>query len=94
MKLKPLSSESACGVGTGNGSNFSSTTCVRVHNSGTTNRLVTVETSANVTVGTFTLGGGKTELIQKDPSDEVFAANAEVLAVGVAITTQENYENI
>jgi hypothetical protein len=85
MRYKLLQSETACGVGTGNGSNFGSSTAVRVVNSGTSNRLMSVETSANVLIGTFTLGGGKTEVIQKSPTDEVFSASAEVLGVGVAI---------
>jgi hypothetical protein len=48
--------------------------------------LVSVETAAASLIGTFTLGGGKSEVIQKDPTDEVFTANVEVLGVGVAIT--------
>ena len=85
MKIKVLGSEAACGTSSTNGSNFSSSTHVRVVNSGTTNRLVSVETSAAVLIGTFTLGGGSSEIIVKDPSDEVFAANAEVLGVGIAV---------
>jgi len=57
---------------------------VRLHNSGATARVVTVETSANVTIGTFTLGVGASEVVQKNPTDEVFAAHAEVLGVGIA----------
>ena len=85
MKIKVLGSEAACGTSSTNGSNFSSSTHVRVVNSGTTNRLVSVETSAAVLIGTFALGGGASEIIVKDPSDEVFAANAEVLGVGIAV---------
>ena len=48
MKIKVLGSEAACGTSSGNGSNFSSSTHVRVVNSGTTNRLVSIETSANL----------------------------------------------
>ena len=60
------------------------TSAVRLHNSGATARVVTVETSANVTIGTFTLGVGASEVVQKNPTDEVFAAHAEVLGVGIA----------
>jgi len=84
MKIKLLSSEAACGVSTTNGSNFGLSSAVRVHNSGASARVVTVETVANVTIGTFTLGAGGSEVIHKTPSDEVFAAHAEVLGVGVA----------
>ena len=84
MKIKLLGSEAACGVSTGNGSNFGLSSAVRLHNSGSTARLVTVETSANATIGTFTLGVGSSEVVQKSPTDEVFAAHAEVLGVGIA----------
>jgi|TARA_B110000263_G_C15154016_1_gene439239 hypothetical protein len=87
MKTKVLGSEAACGTSTTNGSSFGSSTAVRLHNSGAAARLVSVETSANVLIGTFTLGSGATEMVHKDASDEVFAAHAEVLGVGVAITT-------
>ena len=85
MKVKVLGSEAACGVSSTNGANFGNSTAVRLCNSGTTDRLVSVETSAAVLIGTFTLGGGASENIVKDPSDEVFAANAEVLGVGIAV---------
>lgn len=85
MKLLVLGSEAACGTSSTNGSNFSSSTAVRVHNSGSTARLVSVETSGASLIGTFTLGAGATEIISKDPTDEVFAAHAEVLAVKVGI---------
>ena len=84
MKIKLLGSEAACGVSTGNGSNFGLTSAVRLHNSGAPARVVTVETSANVTIGTFTLGVGASEVVQKNPTDEVFAAHAEILGVGIA----------
>ena len=83
MKLNVLGTEAACGTSSTNGSNFGSSTAVRVHNSGSTARLVSVETSAAALLGTFTLGAGGTEIISKDPTDEVFAAHAEVLAVKV-----------
>jgi hypothetical protein len=91
MKIKfsstaTANTEAAAGVSSTNGSNVGLATLVRVHNSGTTERLVTLETEAAspVLIGTFTIGGGKTELLDKEPTDEVFAAHAEVLLVGVA----------
>jgi hypothetical protein len=84
MKLKLKGSEAAAGTSTTNGSNVGLASLVRVHNSGTTQRLVTLETSGNVTIGTFTISGGATEFLDKDPTDEIFAAHAEVLLVKVA----------
>ncbi len=87
MKTKVLGTEAACGTSTTNGSNFGSSTAVRLVNSGTTDRLVSVETSANVLIGTFTLKASASDIVEKDASDEIFAANAEVLGVGVAQTS-------
>jgi len=87
MKIKVLGTEAACGTSTTNGSNFGSSTAVRLVNSGTTDRLVSVETSGNVLIGTFTLKASATEVVAKNPTDEVFAANAEVKGVGIAQTS-------
>ena len=84
MKLKLKGSEAAAGTSTTNVSNVGTATLVRVHNAGNTERLVTLETVANVTIGTFTIAGGATELLDKTSTDEIFAANAEVKLVGVA----------
>ena len=85
MKIKVLGSEAACGTSSTNGSNFNTSTHVRVVNSGSTVRLVSIETSAAALIGTFSLGAGATEIIVKDPTDEVFAAHAEVRGVGIAV---------
>tara|TARA_Y100000361_G_C11130784_1_gene328767 strand:- start:112 stop:378 length:267 start_codon:yes stop_codon:yes gene_type:complete len=83
-KIKVLGSEAACGTSSGNGSNFGSATAVRLVNTGTTDRLVSVETSGASLIGTFTLKASATEVVVKDASDEIFAAHAEVKGVGVA----------
>ena len=86
MRIKVLGSEAACGTSSGNGSNFGSSTAVRLVNSGGTDRLISIETSSNSLIGTFTLKSNSSEIVSKDASDEIFAANAEVLGVGVAIS--------
>ena len=87
MKIHVLGSEAACGTSSGNGSNFGSSTNVRLVNTGSTDRLVSVETSGASLIGTFTIKANAVEVVQKDASDEIFAAHAEVKGVGVAITT-------
>lgn len=87
MKTKVLGSEAACGTSSGNGSNFGGATVVRLYNSGTTARVISTEDSDNNLIGTFTLAGGRTEFVGKNQSDEIFAAHAEVLGVGVATST-------
>ena len=56
---------------------------VRAVNSGTTVRLVTVEASGGTDFGTFSMPGGTVEYIQKDPTDKIFAAHAEILLAAV-----------
>ena len=84
MKLKLKGSEAAAGTSSTNGSNVGLATLVRVHNAGDTARLVSLETSAAALKGTFTIGGGKTELLDKEPTDEIFAASTDVKLVGIA----------
>ena len=63
--IKLLGSEAALGTSSGNGSNFSNSRLVRLVNSGTTVRLVTLETSGNVPIGTFSLVGGEVAFLKK-----------------------------
>ena len=76
--------EAAAGTSSTNGSNVGLATLVRVQNGGATARLVSLETSAAALIGTFTIAPTSTELLDKEPTDEVFAAHAEVLLVGIA----------
>jgi hypothetical protein len=52
-----------------------------------TEYLVTLEQSDGTDIGTFSIEGLSECIIQKDPTDQLFAANAAVLAVGVAINS-------
>ena len=52
-----------------------------------TEYLVTLEESGGTDIGTFTLDGQQEVIIQKDPSDQIFAANAAIMGVGVAINS-------
>ena len=84
MKLKLKGSEVDAGTSSTNGSNVNLAKLVQVHNTGDTARLVSLETAANVLKGTFTIAPTSTELLDKEPTDEVFAAHADVKLVGVA----------
>ena len=81
--IRLLGSEAACGTSSGNGSNFGESRLVRLINTGTTVRLVTLETSGNVTIGTFSLVGGEEVFLKKGKTDEIFAASAEVKGVAI-----------
>ena len=87
MKTKVLGGEEAIGQGSGNGSNFSSATVVRIYNENNANTVVSIEDSSANLIGTFTLKTGDKEFVEKNPSDEIFVSTANVKGVGVAITT-------
>ncbi len=83
MIIKIKTTEAAAPTGSGTATNVSSATLVRAVNSGTTARLVTVEASGGTDFGTFTMPGGTVEYIEKDPTDQIFAAHAEILLAAV-----------
>ena len=83
MIIKVKTTEAAAPTGSGTASNVSSATLVRAVNSGTTVRLVTVEAAGGTDFGTFSMPGGTVEYIQKDPTDKIFAAHAEILLAAV-----------
>ena len=86
---KPITTEAALGVNTGAASNVGSSRYVRLLNTAAvgTEHLVTLEESGGTDIGTFSIEGQQEVIIQKDPSDKLFAANAAVMAVGVAINS-------
>ena len=81
--MRLLGSEAACGTSSGAASTFGDADDVRLVNSGSTNRLVTVTDSGGNTVATFTLVAGEVSFLRKKREEKVFAAHAEVKGVGV-----------
>ena len=80
-------SEAACGVDAANASTFGSATVVRLVNTTSTARVVTVATAVGgTTVGTFTLLGNTVEFVDKKPTQAIFAAHASVLGTSVGYT--------
>ena len=80
--------EEALPTTTGTAKSFSEATVVRLTNTATANDyLVTVvETQSGDVVGSFTLLRGSSELLEKNPTQCVFAANAAVLGAKVGFT--------
>ena len=85
--FKPITTEAALGTNTGAASNVSSSEFVRLHNTAATGTeyLVTLEESGGDDIGTFSLDGSDTVIIQKEATDKLFAGNAAVLACGVRV---------
>ena len=71
----------------GAASNVSKARCMYVINTGSTVRLVTIQDDAGspTTLGTFSIGAGASLFVEKNPTDEIFAANAEVKITPVAM---------
>ena len=74
----------------GAATSFSNATCVRlVNNSSSTGRVVTVaeNNSGSATIGTFSLLGGQTEIIEKNPTDVVYVGGGtDVFGAKVGFT--------
>ena len=83
----PITTQAALGTSSGAASNVGSSEFVRLYNSAAagTEHLVTLEESGGTDIGTFSLEGLDTVIIRKASTDKLFAANAAVLACGVAI---------
>ena len=83
-----LGSEAACGTNAAGASTFGTATVVRLVNTGTTVRLVSVIDSVggSTTIGTFSLPGGAVEHVEKQSAYAIFAANAGVKGAKVGFT--------
>lgn len=82
------SAEAQLPVNTGTATSFSSATAVRLVNTATgDDHLVTVvETQSGTVVGSFTMIRGTVEVLEKQSSHCVFAANVAVKGAQVGLT--------
>ena len=80
-----LKGSQAAAPASGSATSLGNATMVRVYNSGSTARLVTVQLADNTAIGTFTLAGGAVEYVDKNNTDEIFAAHAEILLTSVIV---------
>ena len=84
--IKVKGTEAAAPTSTGAGTNVGNATMVRCYNSSGTARLVTLTTADEAAViGTFTLDGKAVEYVDKNNTDEIFAAHAEILLTSVIV---------
>ena len=83
-RLLIKSAEEALGANTGAAKIFSNARLVRVVNTTSNAHLVTlVATVGGSTLGSFTLAGGDSVELDKEPLNGVFAANAGVKAAAI-----------
>ena len=90
--FKPITTEASLGTDTAGASNISSSEFVRIFNTSNvdTEHLVTLEEAGGTDIGTFTLGGHQSVIIQKEATDKLFAAHGSVKACGVTIVEVGN----
>ena len=82
-----MGAESALPTTTGTATSFSQASAVRlVNNSSTAHNVTVVETQSGNVIGSMTLPGNSVEIIEKQYSHCVFAANAAVLGAKVGFT--------
>ena len=77
--------QAACGTNAAGASTFGNATVVRLYNSTSTARLVSVidEVGGSTTIGTFTMPGNTVEFVEKKSTEAIFAADASVLGTAV-----------
>ena len=82
-----LKGAQAAAPASGSATNLSNATMVRVYNAhASTEYLVTVTNADEAAVlGTFTLAAGAVEYVDKNTTDEIFAAHAEILLTSVIV---------
>ena len=83
--IKFTGAQAACGVNVGAASTFEGATEVRLVNTGAAEYLVTVANSADTTLSSFTLESLDSVVVNKNSTDQIFAANVAVL--GTPCTT-------
>jgi len=87
LKLKGAQIAATTAVATAN--NVSSATVVLVQNAGSTSRLVTLVDNATsaATIGSFNLPPNQNVRLEKNSTDEIFAAHADIKLTPIAHST-------
>tara|TARA_Y100000296_G_C5040536_1_gene189623 strand:+ start:275 stop:544 length:270 start_codon:yes stop_codon:yes gene_type:complete len=87
LKLKGAQIAATTAVATAN--NVSSASVVLVQNAGSTSRLVTLVDNAvsAATIGSFNLPPNQNVRLEKDPTDEIYAAHTDIKLTPIAHST-------
>ena len=83
--IKVIGDEIPAPTSAGAGTNVGNATMVRCFNSGGTDRLITVQLADNTLIGTFTLKTKEVEYVDKNITDEIFAAHADIKIASVVV---------
>ena len=84
--IKVVGAERVATTAHGASTNINNATMVRCYNNHASNDvIVTLRTAADVTIGTFTVGPKSVEYLDKNITDEMFAAHADILFTSVVV---------
>ena len=85
MLTNVKTAQAACGTDAAGASTFSSATVVRLVNTTSTARVVTVvdEVGGSTTIGSFTMLGNSVEFVEKKSTEAIYAADASVLGLSL-----------
>jgi hypothetical protein len=87
MVIKLKGSQISSPITAGSGSNVSNATLVLVQNTTTTNHLVSLQTaSAGSAIGEFNCPPNQNIRLVKEPTDEIYAANAGVKLTAIGFS--------
>ena len=88
MLTNVKAAQAGCGTDAAGASTFSSATVVRLINTTSTARVVTVvdEVGGSTTIGSFTMLGNSVEFVEKKSTEAIYAADASVLGAKVGYT--------
>ena len=80
--------QAACGTDAAGASLFGGASAVRLINTTSTARVVTVvdEVGGSTTIGSFTMLGNSVEFVEKKSTEAIYAADASVLGAKVGYT--------
>mgnify|MGYP001224338264 FL=1 len=85
MKMRLLGAEAACGTTVGAASTFLNSDYVRVFNNTATVQVVTVANAADTTLGSIKVSAYGTEILKKQPTDQIFAGAVTVFGTPVVV---------
>jgi len=85
-RILPLGAEVTLTAGASNASTFGSATVVRILNDSGSAVLITRRDSNAQVLGSFTIADGGSELVEKNPTDDLFGTGGNVKVAKVGYT--------
>ncbi len=78
MRLLVKGAQTALAAGSGNKTNCGSATIVRIFNNSGSAVAINIQDSSGNAIGSFSMFNASTEIIEKNPTDEIYASGGAV----------------